>query len=192
MTSLREMSNTGMTTSGTPQSCPVLGDVVRHGFCSGCGVCAAASPSACLQMAWDEYGARVPRQVAECRAQCGLCSAVCPFGDHGLSEDDLAAELFDAPAGPLTGAGTFVGAYVGHVAAGTYRAEGSSGGLARWFLASLLEQVRVQRVMCVVPGTDPQNLFRFADLDAPEAVRGAAGAADAGDRTQRAVGTHTG
>ena len=124
-------------------------------------------------MGWDAYGARTPRQTAQCPSQCGLCSAVCPFGEHGISEDDLSAELFADDEMERTALGNCLGAYVGYVTKDQFRAEGSSGGLARWFLSSLLSFGHVDRVMCVVPGTGPDDLFHFADIDSPEGLWGA-------------------
>lgn len=162
-----------LTRQGPP---PVIAESVQHGLCSGCGVCAAVCPDQCLEMQWDEYGMRVPREHAECQSRCGLCVAVCPFGHHGVTEDDLAQELFGAVSGAtMTDAlGYCLGAYVGHVATGTCRSDGSSGGVARWFLASLLEAQHVERVLCVMPGPNPANLFRFAEVTSADTVRAAA------------------
>lgn len=151
---------------------PVITDIVDQGFCSGCGVCTAICPHGCLQMAWSEHGLRIPREVRPCQAQCGLCVDVCPFSSDGPNEDDLAEELFAAVPGSTKteGLGYWVGAYVGHAVAGTCRQDGSSGGVARWFFAALLEMGHVERVLCVMPGPDADNLFCFAEALHPSDV----------------------
>lgn len=170
----REGRDHEMTASDFRQPAPVVKSVVASGFCSGCGVCVATCPGVCIEMIWDAYGARVPRQVRECPAQCNQCITVCPFGDHSVSEDDLSTELFGELSAERTAVGSYLGAYVGHVAVDTCRADGSSGGVARWFLASLLEAQHVERVLCVMPGPDSANLFRFAEVTSADTARAAA------------------
>ena len=63
-------------------------------------------------------------------------------------------------------------AYVGH--AGGYRERGASGGMASWFLASLLEKGEVDRIICVRPNPDPARLFAYAVAASSDEVRAGA------------------
>jgi coenzyme F420-reducing hydrogenase beta subunit len=104
-----------------------------------------------------------------------MCLDVCPFQDHEMDEDTLAAACF----GSLEGiqhspeAGYHLASFAG-CARGGFREAGASGGLASWFLATLLERGIVDQVICVRPQGDPSKLFEFAMFDTPDEVRGAA------------------
>ena len=117
------------------------------------------------------------RAAVERVAASALASA--PSPPSNPNEALLGAPLYgDYPeVSSLSEVGHYRQAYVGHVACGDWRATGASGGLARWFLASLLESGAVGRVLCVLPHADPEMLFRFVVADSVEGVRNSAGSA---------------
>jgi coenzyme F420 hydrogenase subunit beta len=147
---------------------------VAADLCCGCGVCAGVCPSHNLRMDWTPDGAYAPTDTGQGRAGCTVCGQCCPFTpDADPSDDALAAARFGAvpDIAYLAPLGYHLGCYVGHVATGDYRAAGASGGMARWFLAQLLQQGLVDRVVSVVARDNPEQPFAFALAETPEAVR---------------------
>ncbi len=148
----------------------VLHAVVERGWCSGCGVCAAACPADALAMAPDAEAALVPHDVGGCTA-CGRCIAVCPFGPHGPDEDALAAQRFaDAPR--HGGIGHARACAAGFAA--TERAHGASGGLATWTGVRLLESGAVDAVLAVGPVADGR-MFAYRACSDVAALRACSG-----------------
>jgi coenzyme F420-reducing hydrogenase beta subunit len=100
----------------------------------------------------------------------------CPFSPAAPDEDVLAAERF--PVAPATDPrlGRFEQSWVGHVAEGEWRAQGSSGGLVSWVAGELLRTGAVDAVAHVAP-SDPVTsgrFFRYTLSRTPEAVRAGA------------------
>lgn len=157
----------------------VCSGIVRHDCCIGCGVCAGICPASNLAMRWTPGGQLAPVDDGRCLDKCHLCLQVCPFGDHHDNEDTLAGKRFGDEAGIRPGqeAGLYLSAWAGHVTCGEFRHNGASGGLASWFLTELLHQGIVDRVICVIPHDDPEQLFRYAVCETPEQVRHASGSA---------------
>lgn len=153
----------------------VCTSIVAKDLCIGCGVCAGTCPAGNLKMGWNSFGQLVPADQEKCLPNCRRCLDVCPFHDHEENEDTLAATQFGSIEGiqhtPETG--YYLGAFVGH-ANGGYRDSGASGGLASWFLSSLLEQDLADYVICVGANPDPNRLFTYQVYDNPEDVRRAA------------------
>jgi len=129
-------------------------------------------------MEWAPGGRLQPVGSGRCLPGCGACGRVCPFADGIPDETELAAGRFGAVPGIRHSPelGYYLAAFAGH-ARGGYRERGASGGLASWFLASLLEQGLVDRVVCVRGQADPARRFAYAVLDRPDAVRAAASSA---------------
>lgn len=107
--------------------------------------------------------------MGDCRRGCHACLDVCPFLEQSDNEDTLAQARFDGVAGirhaPETG--FYLNSYAGYAAGEQDRARGASGGLARWFLAALLRQGAVNRVICVTAGDSPDALFTYRLFDDP-------------------------
>jgi len=147
----------------------------QFGLCSACGVCAGVCPPGALKMVADGQGSYRPALAdpAACTS-CGLCARVCPFGD-GPDEDELGRDVYANVAGiahtPETG--YHLASVVGGLADDDRRLSRTSGGLATWVLAALLEKGWVDRVVCVRPGPGPGRYFEFAAFSRPEEVWGA-------------------
>ena len=138
-------------------------DIVRSGLCIGCGECAADEPRA--DMAWDAFGQLKPRGPSDWyTAPSATFAARCPFSPAAVNEDVIAADrLPDAPHDDAR-IGRYEHAWVGHVAEGSFRSDGSSGGMVSWVANELLRTGRVDAVAHVV-ATDPADegarLFRY-------------------------------
>lgn len=153
----------------------VCSEVVRKDVCIGCGVCAGICPVQNLRMQWSPAGQLSPTDNGKCLSMCRLCLDACPFHENIETEDSLSAALYKDSQTIQHSAetGFYLDTYVGY-ANSRCRENGASGGVASWFLATLLEENLVDRVVCVHPKSDPSHLFEYAVLSTPEEVRGAA------------------
>jgi coenzyme F420-reducing hydrogenase beta subunit len=108
-----------------------------------------------------------------CLPKCSLCLKTCPFWTREENESTLAASHYGHVPGierrPETG--YYLDCYSGYSKVHGHRANGSSGGLATWFLEKLLEQQIVDRVACVTPSGIADKLFNFAVFDNVEDIR---------------------
>jgi coenzyme F420-reducing hydrogenase beta subunit len=162
--------------SGDQQAISVCDQIVPGGFCSGCGVCAGvcreAAGAAALTMCWNEAGTYEPVIDANACLECSTCLEVCPFVNENLDTDELASNLFGGEGCmPDPVLGRHMGLYGGYSRVRGHRENGAGGGMATWFLETLLERGLVDRVACVLPGSGPDKLFRFVVADNAEVVR---------------------
>jgi coenzyme F420 hydrogenase subunit beta len=139
-------------------------------LCIGCGLCAGICPPSALQMTTNARGEYVPVEVRDiCRSRCNLCIRACPFGQHGVNEDQLAEPLFGQLPGiqHRTETGYVLKSWAGYSRMGHNRAKGASGGLTTWFLQTLLKNDVVDRVVTVSSTGEPGHLYEFAMFDNP-------------------------
>jgi len=152
---------------------PALLAVLNGGYCIGCGACAAVAPG--VQMRLNEYGQYVA-QMADAR-ELGRTpmkpSSVCPFADGNPDEDQLSESLFGPCDAVHPTVGRALAAYAGSVTDQSFRAKTTSGGVASWFLASLLERRIVDHVLhvgaCDVDRAGPP-LFAYHVSSTPQEV----------------------
>jgi coenzyme F420-reducing hydrogenase beta subunit len=146
-------------------------EIVRSGLCIGCGACTLTAPDSAMR--WDLDGFRKPAGPFAGRPSKAVAER-CPMSPAAANEDRLAAGLF--PAKPDPRLGRLLAAYVGHVAEGEWRANGSSGGLTSWVAAELLRQGKVDAVAHVAPEevTRTGRFFGYTLSRSPEELgRGA-------------------
>jgi coenzyme F420 hydrogenase subunit beta len=145
--------------------------VVNGGYCIGCGMCAALSPSITMQMtAYGQWQPVLdPKSTLSGVVDVG---AVCPFAENVPNEDELAQQLFPT-AIPHSLIGRSISCFAGHVATGQYRSLASSGGLVSWILCRLLELGEVDAVVHVGAISDASAnapLFEFTISSTPSQV----------------------
>jgi len=105
------------------------------------------------RMRLDRYGQFKPFASLPNLPNGAGIAHVCPFSPRARNEDEIAAARFSSAryVDPLIG--RFQAAYVGHVAEGSFRADGSSGGMASWTAVELLKERLVDGIAHVVPQT---------------------------------------
>ena len=155
----------------------VISEIVDHGICIGCGVCAGVCPSGGLKMRWQNNGDRAPIKVGKCSPKCDLCLRICPFNDQDHNESTLAKERFGAIPGIQCHevVGYYLSTYVGYSLVADHRSRGTSGGMCTWMLETLLNMGLVDAVVCVGQGESQDRLFTYKILQDIESVRSAAG-----------------
>ncbi|WP_235528318.1 Coenzyme F420 hydrogenase/dehydrogenase, beta subunit C-terminal domain [Sphingomonas sp. Leaf231] len=133
-------------------------DIVQSGLCIGCGGCSGAG-----EMVMDRDGLWKPDATApDYATPDAVFTARCPFSPAAAANEDvIAADRFAAPVQRTDLLGRFESTWVGHVAEGGFRENGSSGGMVSWVAAELLRTGTVDAVAHVSPVPDPQHDGRF-------------------------------
>lgn len=145
--------------------------VIGGGYCIGCGTCAFVDPPHFTMQMNAEGMWRADRQISSQPAF--PVERICPMSGSGLSEDEIAADLFpDLPAHSQIG--RYEKCLAGHVSEGSFREDGGSGGLVSWLLAELLRTKEVDAIIHVsanphaIPG---DLLFRYTVSYDAEAIQ---------------------
>lgn len=145
--------------------------MATSGLCIGCGACMAQSGEAAEAMRLDRYGQLKP---VVWQRPSGFAE-LCPFSPEARNEDEIALERFGSARYYDPRIGRFEAAYVGHVREGSFRADGSSGGMASWTAVELLKSGLVDAVAHVVPrSANGQSLFGYRMSRTAEDIRAGA------------------
>ena len=141
----------------------VVSEIVEHGLCIGCGICAGCCPSSNLTMQWRQNGDLTPCLTGVCPPRCRFCLDVCPFGEHSASEDRLSRASFESVNGIARHAeiGYLLKTYIGYFCLEAQRERGSSGGIASWLLTSLLADGGIDACICVALCEGDDRLFAY-------------------------------
>ena len=150
------------------QKSPRLGipEVVREGFCIGCGACTAQSAAATINR--NEYGELVA-DIQDCnQSELERMNVACPFSDAAPNETELARAAFGQQPNIRFGeeVGVFTGLYAGY--SDTYRKWGSSGGIVSWLLSKMLNDGLVDKVIVVGQTGENDRFFDFRVVDKTE------------------------
>ncbi len=136
----------------SPEQALALREITASGLCIGCGACARLTGATMDMDAFRQIKPVGPTSVTA-RPHREL-AAICPFSPTARNEDQISAARF--PLAPQHDArlGRFDSAYVGAVAEGEFRSNGSSGGMVSWVAAELLKRGLVDGVAHVSPSGD--------------------------------------
>lgn len=147
--------------------------ITKQDYCIGCGICAAVCPKDNLFMSWSEQGELVPTSKKNCSNDCSLCLDICPFNDHEINQVDIAKDVFtnNSNLNYHNEIGHYLSSYVGYSNRKSQRVKGASGGMASWFLESLLQEGIVDHVIAVGNGQAKDRMFEFKILNTPEEVQ---------------------
>lgn len=128
----------------------VIDLVVNNDLCIGCGLCTYKCPSKAIDMQWHEYGFLIPLLIGTCGAD-GACLTVCPFNPYPENEVKTENELADIFLNDTVLSHSKIGKYKGIYAgyADEFRLTSSSGGIATFILADLLERGIVNHIFSV-------------------------------------------
>lgn len=151
--------------------------IASAGLCIGCGACAAQVDHPNAAMRWNRYGQLQPGGSSTWRRRpTARFAGLCPFSPAARNEDELAAARFPHARHADARIGRFEAAFVGHAAEGSFRADGSSGGMVSWVAAELLRRGLVDGVAHVA-AADPTRddcFFRYRISHSVEEVRSGA------------------
>lgn len=127
-----------------------INDVVKGGFCVGCGGCASLAESG-REMQLNDLGLYQPEVTDRDRAEISDQAArtICPFLGEGPHEDELASRFGGPDAQPDRKLGWYRGLHAGYATSGNWRQNGSSGGLTSWILSELLSAGLVDGIIQV-------------------------------------------
>ncbi len=150
-------------------------DVVKNGYCIGCGVCASFADSP-IWMQLDEYGRFCcsPDLSRNNVVVQNTLQNVCPFSGQSLNENQLADELFGTTCQHDELIGYYLASYAGFVTEGDFRERGSSGGMGTWIVAELFALEMIDGAILVKarqPTSDDPRLFHYQLITTKEEIQ---------------------
>ena len=147
-------------TSNSPK---VIDLVVNNDLCIGCGLCVYKCQSKALEMKLNEFGFLIPNLLSDCN-QDGDCVSVCPFNvfpeEDVKTENELAKHYLKECDKNHPKIGRYKNIYAGY--SSEYRLTSSSGGIATFILAELLEKGIVSHVFSVKKGGVNGKHYKYA------------------------------
>jgi coenzyme F420 hydrogenase subunit beta len=145
--------------------------VLKYGYCVGCGACAAESGQ--FGMILNRDGAMVPDVHGEYE-DLSAVSDVCPFSAEGSNESEIGRRLYGKSAHQHVALGYFLATYAGHVTESNFRQLGSSGGMGTWLLTEALRTDIVDTILHVRP-VDPDThngrLFEYCTASTDDEIQ---------------------
>ena len=148
-------------------------NVIKGDYCIGCGACTFAEDSP-FKMRLNKYGnyeAYLDSNSLDISKNIGLLD-ICPFSGKSKNEDEIGNIFF-----PLNKKDNFIGnylnCYAGYAKDDLFRSRGSSGGVAKWLGAKLIEEKEINTFIQVEANqTNNSNnvLFDYAVFKNPKDV----------------------
>tara|TARA_B100000787_G_scaffold164770_1_gene147863 strand:- start:6175 stop:8010 length:1836 start_codon:yes stop_codon:yes gene_type:complete len=141
----------------------VIDIVVNNDLCIGCGMCVYKCPSKALEMGWNENGFLVPSIIDDCDSN-GDCLSVCPFNPFPKkevkTEDELAEKYLPDTNQFHKKIGKYNNIYAGY--SNEFRLSSSSGGLATYVCAELLEKKIVHHIFSIKETSKPNTHYEYS------------------------------
>jgi len=168
-----------MLTTPDSESPDLFKTVVAGGYCVGCGACAVVCGKIRIEMTdLGTYQAVLGNGTTLSSAENRAAAAVCGFSTLAQNEDQIAGALYSAHATRHPEVGYHIQTLTGHVVEGTFRADGSSGGMGTWIAAELLRLRHIDAVIHVQPRYAAQKsgspLYEFSIACSEEDLRSGA------------------
>lgn len=137
-----------------------LNAVVNGGYCIGCGACSVVtnSPITIGLNNIGKYQANLTQYNSQDNEQL---ASVCPFANANDNEDTIGHALYAKHAKHTDKIGYWLENYIGYVAEGDFRTNGSSGGLVSWLICELLALDKIDGVLHVLPNEPKSNQTVF-------------------------------
>ena len=160
----------------TPSKHQLVDTVVSNNYCVGCGVCAAVDNSS-FRMALDEFG----QYVATFDSHCSEpewehdFTSICPFSGVSPDENELGRSLFGGESAFDQRIGYHLACYAGFVEEGSFRLDGSSGGMTTWLCVELLRRNMIDGVVHMKvnqASKDTGVLFKMGISRTEDEIRG--------------------
>ncbi|HDW0987042.1 TPA: Coenzyme F420 hydrogenase/dehydrogenase, beta subunit C-terminal domain, partial [Escherichia coli] len=129
--------------------------VIKKNYCIGCGACSYNNSDVTIE--WNELGLLIARGDIE-----ALDDDICPFASS-RDETFIAKLLY----GNIPGLefnekiGYYHGLFAGYANEGTYRDNGSSGGLTTWLLVELLKNNMIDGVIHVGKSKSSEQIYSY-------------------------------
>lgn len=139
-------------------------NVIKHGYCIGCGVCAAVSNSK-INMKMNKF-MMYEANIESCltKIELDICENICPFSDKAKNEDELYREIYSDLPYHHKKIGGYISLYAGYVNKDDFREKGSSGGVGSWIISELLKNGEIDKVIHVKnrePSKNDSRLFSY-------------------------------
>lgn len=160
-----DQSRDGSSQSGLEET------VIEGGYCIGCGACTAVQDSS-FEMEMDERGQYQATSKEERNENPGG-EKVCPFSAEARDETQIGHALYGSHATFDEHVGYYRSCYAGYVTEGEFRAEGSSGGVAKWVLYELLRRDLVDAAIQIVaqaPEPTDGTVYGYTVMDSSDEV----------------------
>ena len=154
--------------------------VVQGNYCVGCGACASLENSP-IKIELNEYGCFQAVKKENLDAEKPMYSnvlRVCPFSAESKDEDVNGKELFSDNCLSHNNVGYYLKTFAGYVKEGSFRKNGSSGGMVSWIATQLLKRGLIDAVVHVKSNiskeTNDPLLFEYDVSYSVEEIQGGA------------------
>lgn len=156
-----------MENKATSEINELFNTVVSGNYCIGCGACASLKKSP-ISMELDDYG-RIAPKINISKDSTTFSESVlevCPFSDKSMNETQIAEKLYasNRDINYDNKLGYHLATYAGYVNEGSYRDNGSSGGMGTWLAMELMDRNLIDGVIHIHQRevtTSDRRLFHY-------------------------------
>jgi coenzyme F420 hydrogenase subunit beta len=134
-----------------------IGNVVKNGYCIGCGSCSIANNQNKIEFSGDIY-------VANLNGDQSVATKVCPFSDDAINEDELSKKFIDAPHFHEH-TGYYEKLYALRVKDSEKINKSSSGGGVTWLIEKLFESKKIDLAFVVGESIDGSEMYGYRQVN---------------------------